>query len=237
MKTIVKNGVRYRGPKRRLALIEKFDPAAVEPIEDAVKTVIEMATAKFDETIELCYKLNIKQKHTIRDVLVMPHSVGKEKKVLVFAVADKAEEAKKAGADYVGSDDLAEKIQGGWLDFDAVIATPDQMKVVGKLGQILGRRKMMPNPKTGTVTNDIDRVVKEYKAGRVEVRADKTGNVHTVVGKKSSGAQVLLDNAMAIHKLLIKNKPNDLKGEYIASMVLAPTMGTSVQVDYKKLSV
>ncbi len=237
MKTIVKNGVKYKGPRRRLALIEKFDINAVVPLEDAVKTVGEMATAKFDETIELCYKLNIKQKHTIRDVLVMPHSVGKEKRVLVFAVADKAEEAKKAGADYVGSEDLVEKILGGWLDFDAVIATPDQMKFVGKLGQILGRRKMMPNPKTGTVTADIERVVKEYKAGRVEVRADKTGNVHAVVGKKSSGDQVLLENAMAIHKLLIKNKPSDLKGEYIASMSLAPTMGTSVKVDYKRISV
>lgn len=237
MKTIVKDGVKYKGPKRRIALIEKFDLAAIVPLEEAVKTVRDMSTAKFDETIELCYKLNIKQKHTIRDVLVMPHSVGKEKKVLVFAVAEKAEEAKKAGADYVGSDDLVEKILGGWIDFDAVIATPDQMKSVGKLGQILGRKKMMPNPKTGTVTTDIERVVKEYKAGRVEIRADKTGNVHAVIGRKSSTEQVLLENAQAIHKLLLKNKPNDLKGEYIASMAMAPTMGTSVKVDYKRLSV
>ena len=235
-KTLVKSGVTYKGTKRILQLIDKVEQDKSYGIDDAVKKVREVATAKFDETIELNYKLNIKQKHNIRDVLVMPHSVGKEKRVLVFAVGDKANEAKEAGADFIGSDDLAEKILGGWLDFDAVIATPDMMKIVGKLGQILGRRKMMPNPKTGTVTTDITRVVKEYKAGRVEVRADKTGNVHTVIGKKSSSEAVLMDNALAIHKLLMKNKPSDLKGEYMATMVLSPTMGVSVRVDFKKIS-
>jgi len=235
-KVLVKNGITYKGTKRYLAMLEKHDVDQIYAVEDAVKRVREVATAKFDETIELHYYLNIKQKHTIRDVLVMPHSVGKEKKVLVFAQGDKATEAKDAGADYVGGEDLSEKILGGWLDFDAVIATPDMMKVVGKLGAILGRRKMMPNPKTGTVTLEVTKVVKEYKAGRVEIRADKTGNVHAVVGKKSSSETALLENTMAIHKLIMKNRPSDLKGEYMASMTLAPTMGLAVPVDFKKLS-
>lgn len=217
-------------------MIEKFDKYEVLTLEDAAARIKEVSTAKFDETIEMHYKLNIKQKHNIRDVLVMPHSVGKEKKVLVFAAGDKAQEAKDAGADFVGSEDLVKKILDGWLEFDAVIATPDQMKFVGKLGPILGRRKMMPNPKTGTVTTDLERVVKEYKAGRVEIRADKTGNVHAVIGKKSSDNTALVENAVAIHKLLMKNKPTDLKGEYMASLTLAPTMGIGVKVDYKKIS-
>ncbi|NPV02629.1 MAG: 50S ribosomal protein L1 [Brevinematales bacterium] len=236
-KVLVKDGITYKGTKRYLAMLEKHDIFQTYALEDAVKRVREVATAKFDETIELHYLLNIKQKHTIRDVLVMPHSVGREKKVLVFAQGDKAAEAKDAGADFVGGEDLAEKILGGWLEFDAVIATPDMMKVVGKLGAILGRRKMMPNPKTGTVTMDLTKVVKEYKAGRVEIRADKTGNIHAVIGKKSSSEQALLENTLAIHKLLMKNRPTDLKGEYMASMNLAPTMGLVVPVDFKKISV
>jgi large subunit ribosomal protein L1 len=235
-KTLVKNGVTYRGTKRILSMIDKYDKALVFSLEDAVKQVKELATAKFDETIELAYKLNIKQKHTVRDVLVLPHSVGKVTRVLVFAVGPKAEEAKSAGADYVGAEDLVEKILGGWLEFDAVIATPDMMKIVGKLGSILGRRKMMPNPKTGTVTNDIEKVVKEYKAGRTEVRADKTGNVHTVVGKKSSDDNAILENILAIHRLIMKNRPSDLKGDYISNLAISPTMGTSVRIDYKKIS-
>lgn len=237
MKTLVKDGVTYKGNRRYLELLEKYDRHASYSLEEAVSLVKSLATAKFDETIELHYNLNIKQKHNVRDVLIMPHSIGEEKKVLVFAVGEKAEEAKAAGAAYVGSEDLVEKISGGWVDFDAVIATPDQMKFVGKLGPVLGRKKMMPNPKTGTVTTDIERVVKEYKAGRVEVRADKTGNVHCIVGKKSASDGDVLDNIKAIHKLIMKNKPNDLKGEYIETMTLTPTMGTSVTVDFKKLSV
>lgn len=235
-KTLVKDGITYKGTRRYLSLLEKYDREALFLLEDAVKQVKELATTKFDETIELTYKLNIKQKHNVRDVLVLPHSVGKETRVLVFAVGEKAEEAKAAGADFIGAEELATKIQGGWLDFDAVIATPDMMKVVGKLGSILGRRKMMPNPKTGTVTQDIERVVKEYKKGRTEIRADKTGNIHSVVGRKSSDDKALVENIAAIHKLVMKNRPSDLKGDYIATMIISPSMGTSVKLDYKKIS-
>ena len=237
MKSIVKNGIVYKGTKRYLELLQKYDRNRLYPADEAAAKVLDLATAKFDESIELSYKLNIKQKHNIRDVLVLPHTVGKEKRVLVFADGDKAKEAEAAGASYIGGKDLVDKILGGWLEFDAVIATPDMMKFLGKLGPILGRRKMMPNPKTGTVTTDIERVVKEYKAGRTEVRADKTGNIHVVVGKKSLGEKVVYENMIAIHKLLMKNKPSDLKGEYMSTMTLSPTMGTSVMIDFKKISV
>ncbi len=236
MKKLVKNGITYKGTKRRLSLVEKFDQGEVLGLDDALVRVKELATAKFDETIEMNFKLDIKQKHSIRDVVLMPHNIGKEQKVLVFAVGEKAEEAKAAGADFVGAEEYVEKIQKGWLEMDAVIATPDMMKIVGKLGAILGRRKMMPNPKTGTVTTDIERVVKEYKAGRAEVRADKTGNVHTVIGKQSQSDEILKSNALAIFKVILKNKPSDLKGEYMKTMAFSPTMGPSVLVDYKKIS-
>ena len=237
MKTIAKNGIEYKGGKRYLSMIEKMDLQKDYAFEEACKVVKDTATAKFDESIDMSYKLNIKQKHTIRDVVILPHSTGKNVRVLVFAEGEKAAEAKDAGADYVGGEEFVEKIIGGWLDFDAVLATPDMMKGLGKVAPILGRRKMMPNPKTGTVTLDIARAVKEAKAGKVEVRADKTGNIHVVVGKKSLSNQDLYDNALAIHKVLIKNKPADLKGDYIRTMALSATMGPAVNVDFKKIAV
>ncbi len=237
MKTLSKNGVVYKGGKRFLTLIEKNDLTPLYGLEDASKVVKNIATAKFDESIDMSYKLNIKQKHTIRDVVVLPHSIGKVVRVLAFAAGEKAAEAKEAGADFVGGEDLVEKISQGWLDFDAVLATPDMMKVIGKVAPILGRRKMMPNPKTGTVTMDVTRVVKEFKAGKVEIRADKTGNVHVVIGKKSLPENDLYENAMAIHKVLIKNKPADLKGDYIKTMALSPTMGPAVKIDFKRIAV
>ena len=154
-----------------------------------------MAYAKFDETVEVSMKLNIKSKHTIRDVMALPHLFGKEKKILVFAKGDKAEEARKAGAAFVGDDDLIEKIKGGWLDFDIAVATPDMMKDVGKLGQILGRRGLMPNPKTQTVTFNIKEALDELKKGRVEYRADKGGVVHLAVGKLSMDKEKITENA------------------------------------------
>ncbi|MGC8764609.1 MAG: 50S ribosomal protein L1 [Brevinematia bacterium] len=237
MKVLVKNNVVYKGGKRILSLIEKFDLEKFYPLDEACKLVKETATAKFDETIELSYKLNIKQKHNIRDVVLLPHSTGKQCRVLVFAEGEKAVEAEKAGADYVGSTELVEKIAGGWLDFEACIATPDMMKNLSKIAPILGRRKLMPNPKTGTVTMEIERAVKEAKAGKVEIRNDKTGNIHTIIGKKSSSAEVLYENALAIHRVLLKNKPADLKGDYIATMVISATMGPGIKVDFKKLSI
>jgi large subunit ribosomal protein L1 len=237
MKSLKKNGIVYKGGKRYLSLIEKNDLAQLHSLEEGTKLAKEIAVAKFDESVDLSYKLNIKQKHTIRDVVVLPHSIGKKVRVLAFAAGDKANEALSAGADYVGGEDLVEKIQGGWLDFDAVLATPDMMKILGKIAPILGRRKMMPNPKTGTVTTDVDRVIKEFKAGKVEVRADKTGNVHVVVGKKSLAPEALYENALAIHKVLIKNKPADLKGDYIKTMVISSTMSPAVNIDFKKIAV
>jgi large subunit ribosomal protein L1 len=236
MKTLVKNKVVYKGGKRYLGLIEKNELAKSYSIEDACKMVKACATAKFDESIDMSYHLNIKQKHNIRDVVILPHSTGKNVRVLVFAAGEKAEEAKQAGADFIGAEDLVEKISKGWLEFDACVATPDMMKIIGKIAPILGRAKLMPNPKTGTVTMDIARVVKESKAGKVEVRADKTGNVHVVIGRKSLSEQDLIDNANAIHRVLLKNKPADLKGDYIGTMVLTSTMSPAVKVDFKKLS-
>lgn len=236
MKTLVKNGITFKGGKKYLLAIEKNDLEKAYSIEEACKVVKNIATANFDESIDMSYKLNIKQKHTIRDVVILPHSLGKEVRVLVFAQGEKAAEAKEAGADFVGAEDLVEKIAGGWLEFDACIATPDMMKLLGKVAPVLGRAKLMPNPKTGTVTLDIARVVKESKAGKVEIRADKTGNVHVVIGKKRLNDQDLVDNAHAIHKVLLKNKPADLKGDYIATMVMSSTMSPAVKIDFKKLS-
>lgn len=236
MKVIERNGVRYKGTKRQIEAIQKFDLLIPYGLDEAVKMVKELATAKFDETIELHYNLNIKQKHNIRDTVVMPHNIGKEVKVLVFAEGDKAAEAKNAGADFIGSDDLIQKIKDGWFEFDAVVATPDMMPKLAVIASGLGRRKLMPSPKTGNVTLEVERVVKEFKAGKVEVRADKTGNVHVVVGKKTKSDQDLAENVMAIHQLIMRNKPTDLKGEYIKTLVITSTMGPSIRIDFKKLT-
>lgn len=236
MKVIERNGVRYKGTKRQIDAIQKFDLLASYGLDEAVKMVKELATAKFDETIELHYNLNIKQKHNIRDTVVMPHNIGKEVKVLVFAEGDKATEAKNAGADFIGSDDLIQKIKDGWFEFDAVVATPDMMPKLAVIASGLGRRKLMPSPKTGNVTLEVERVVKEFKAGKVEVRSDKTGNVHVVVGKKTKSDQDLAENVMAIHQLIMRNKPTDLKGEYIKTLVITSTMGPSIRIDFKKLT-
>lgn len=236
MKTLVKNRIAYKGGRRYLGMIEKNDLQKAYSLEEACKLVKQLATAKFDESIDISYHLDIKQKHNIRDVVVLPHSTGRNIRVLVFATGEKAEEARQAGAEYVGTDEFVEKISKGWLDFEACVATPDMMKSLGKIAPILGRKKLMPNPKTGTVTLDIARVVKESKAGKVEVRADKTGNVHVVIGRKSLGDQELIDNAHAVHKVLLKNRPADLKGDFIATMVMTSTMSPAVKVDFKKLS-
>lgn len=237
MGILLHDGIRYKGTKRQLENIKKFDLTQNYGLDDAVKMVKELANAKFDETIELHYNLNIKQKHSIRDTLVMPHNVGKEVKVLVFAEGEGATEAKNAGADFVGSDDLIQKIKDGWFEFDAVVATPDMMPRLSVVASGLGRRKLMPSPKTGNVTLEIERVVKEFKAGKIEVRGDKTGNFHIVVGKASKVDQDIAENVLAIHQLIIRNKPSDLKGEYIKTLTLTSTMGPSVSIDHKKVTV
>ncbi|MGL5722658.1 MAG: 50S ribosomal protein L1 [Brevinema sp.] len=235
MKPITVKGVTYKGSKKRLATIQAHDLTTIYSVEEAIKLSQETATAKFDETIELHYNLNIKQKHNIRDTVVMPHNIGKDVRVLVFAEGEKATEAKACGADFVGSDDLIQKIKDGWFDFDAVVATPDMMPRLSVVAAGLGRRKLMPSPKTGNVTLEIEKTVKEFKAGKVEVRADKTGNIHVVIGKKSKPTQDLVENLMAIHRLILKNKPTDLKGDYIKTFVVASTMGPAVRIDFKKL--
>ncbi|UZN23402.1 50S ribosomal protein L1 [bacterium 3DAC] len=227
---MAKRGKRYK------ALLEKYDRNAEYSIKEAVKLVKELATAKFDETIELHMRMGIDPKkpdQNIRSSVVLPHGTGKNVRVLVFAEGAKAEEAKEAGADYVGSDDLIEKIQKGWLDFDIAIATPDQMRKVSKIARILGPRGLMPNPKAGTVTNDIAAAVKEFKAGKIEFRNDKTGNLHIPVGKASFDEQKLLENIKAALAAVLAAKPASSKGAYIKKMVLAPTMGPGVRVNVK----
>ncbi|NOZ91719.1 MAG: 50S ribosomal protein L1 [Dictyoglomi bacterium] len=227
---MAKRGKRYK------ALLEKYDRNAEYSIKEAVKLIKELATAKFDETIELHMRMGIDPKkpdQNIRSSVVLPHGTGKNVRVLVFAEGAKAEEAKEAGADYVGSDDLIEKIQKGWLDFDIAIATPDQMRKVSKIARILGPRGLMPNPKAGTVTNDIAAAVKEFKAGKIEFRNDKTGNLHIPVGKASFDEQKLLENIKAALAAVLAAKPASSKGAYIKKMVLAPTMGPGVRVNVK----
>ncbi len=193
-----------------------------------------MAFAKFDETVEVAIRLNLKGKHTVRDTLVLPHGFRAEKKILVFAKGDKAEEARANGAAFVGDQDLIEKIQGGWLDFDIAVATPDMMKDVGKLGQVLGRRGLMPNPKTKTVTFDVKGAVEELKKGRVEFKADKSGVVHMAIGKVSMDAEKILENARLLLQEVLRKRPADLKGEYVQSIALSSTMGPGVLVNAKE---
>jgi len=219
--------------KKYRAAAEKIDHEELYPIEKAVDLVKGLAYAKFDETVEVSMKLNIKSKHTIRDVMALPHRFGREKKILVFAKGDKAEEARKAGAAFVGEADLIDKIKGGWLDFDVAVATPDMMKDVGKLGQILGRRGLMPNPKTQTVTFNIKEALDELRKGRVEYRADKGGVVHLAVGKVSMEKDQIRENAVAFISEVIKRRPSDLKGDYIHSIVLSSTMGPGIRLSPK----
>jgi len=190
--------------------------------------------AKFDETVELALRLGVDPKHAdqmVRGTVVLPHGLGKSKRVLAIAGADKQKEAQQAGADHVGGEEMVEKIQGGFMDFDAVVATPDMMRAVGKLGKVLGPRGLMPNPKTGTVTMDIAKAVKEIKAGKVEFRVDKTGIIHAPLGKISFPAQSLIENAHALVDSIVKAKPAAAKGKYLRSVTVSSTMGPGVRID------
>jgi len=200
----------------------------------ALESVRKAAFAKFDETVELSLRLGVNPKHAdqmVRGTVVLPHGTGKSKRVLVLASGDKIKEAEAAGADHVGGPEMVEKIQGGWLEFDAVIATPDMMREVGKLGRVLGPRGMMPNPKTGTVTFDVSQAVQEIKAGKVEFRVDKTAIIHVPVGKLSFEDTKLQENTMALVQAVLRAKPAAAKGKYLISVHLASTMGPGVQVD------
>lgn len=220
--------------KKYLEAVKKYKHDEFYSIDKAVEILKQCAFAKFDETVELAMSLNLKTQHTIRDTLVLPHTFGKEKRILVFAKGEKAEEARQNGATYVGDDDLIEKIKGGWLDFDVAVATPDLMKDVGKLGQILGRRGLMPNPKTQTVTFDIKGAIAELKKGRVEFRADKTGVVHLPIGKVSMPNEKLAENIKAVIDTIKRKRPSDLKGEFVKSVVISSTMGPGIKIEYSE---
>ncbi|HEX5042075.1 MAG TPA: 50S ribosomal protein L1 [Candidatus Polarisedimenticolaceae bacterium] len=203
-------------------------------IDEAIPVVRKAAYAKFDETVEMAMRLGVDPKHAdqmVRGTVVLPHGTGKSKRVLVIAGGDKLKEAESAGADHVGGAELVGKIQEGWLDFDAVVATPDMMREVGKLGKVLGPRGLMPNPKTGTVTFDVASAIREIKAGKVEFRVDKTGIVHVPLGKLSFPDQSLIDNANAIVHAVVRAKPAAAKGKYMKSITVASTMGPGVKVD------
>lgn len=219
-----------RGKKYREA-VAKVDKDQVYGYIDAIKLVKEMSFAKFDETVELSVKLNLKKSQTVRDTTVLPEQFSGDKKVLVFAKGDKVEEAKAAGAAYVGDTDLIEKIRGGWLDFDVAVATPDMMKDVGRLGPILGRRGLMPNPKTQTVTFDIKGALAELQKGRVEYRSDKTGVVHLAIGKVSMDPEKVQQNVEHVVSEIVKKKPADSKGDFVRSVSLSSTMGPGVRVE------
>jgi large subunit ribosomal protein L1 len=222
--------------KQYLEAEKKIDRQKAYPLADSIKLLKEASYAKFDQTVEMAINLNILQKHTVRDTVVLPFGTGKKVSVLVFAKADKAKEAQDAGADFVGDDDLVEKIKGGWFDFDVAVATPDMMKSVGKIGQLLGKRGLMPNPKTGTVTNDIKRTVGELKKGRIEFRADKSGIIHLGIGKMSMEDNSLVENIKALYEGVLHKRPSDLKGEYIKSMYVSATMSPGIKIDYKQIA-
>ncbi|NPV04261.1 MAG: 50S ribosomal protein L1 [Syntrophaceae bacterium] len=220
--------------KRYTEAKKKIEPGKRYPLKEAVEIAVSTAGAKFDETLDAAIRLGVDPKHAdqmVRGSVALPHGLGKTVRVLVFAKGEKEKEALDAGADYAGSDDLVEKIKGGWLEFDRVVATPDMMGTVGKLGKILGPRGLMPNPKVGTVTFDVGKVVKELKAGKVEFRVEKAGIVHSPVGKASFGAEKLLENVTALLETIIKLKPASSKGTYLKSISLSTTMGPGVKVD------
>jgi large subunit ribosomal protein L1 len=223
-----------KASKRFATIREQVDPQTHYSLQDAIALVRKLATAKFDETVEMAIALGIDPKFTdqaIRGTCVLPNGTGKKVRVLVFARGDKADEARAAGAEYVGDDDMAEKILGGWIDFDVVIATPDMMKVVGKLGRVLGPRSLMPNPKTGTVTNDVAAAVKESKGGKIAFRNDKAGNVNVPIGKASFEEKALEENAMAFLEKIMQLKPSAAKGRYLISVSISSTMGPGVRLD------
>ena len=223
-----------RGKKYQEAL-KKVDRESLYGVDDALVLLKDLSFAKFDETIELSIKLNIKRSQSVRDTVVLPNQFAEEKKILVFAKGEKAEEAREAGAAFVGDVDLVEKIRGGWLEFDVAVATPDMMKDVGRLGPILGRRGLMPNPKTRTVTFDIKAALAELKQGRVEFRADKTGVVHLAIGKVSMESPLVAENVKLVIKEILRKKPADVKGDFVKSVALSSTMGPGIKLDARAL--
>jgi len=222
-----RHGKKYTAARARI-------PAKASTLEEAIPLLKQIKTAKFDETMEVALLLGVDPKHAdqmVRGTVVLPHGTGGSKKVLVIATGEKLKEAERAGADHVGGLDMVQKIQEGWLDFDAIVATPDTMKDVGKLGKILGPKGLMPNPKTGTVTFDVAKAVQEIKAGKVEFRVDKTAIIHVPFGRSSFAEQQLIDNARALIAAVLRAKPATAKGKYLRTAYLSSTMSPSIKLD------
>jgi large subunit ribosomal protein L1 len=220
---------------------KRYDAAAAKiasdrqySLDEAIGVLKSMPGAKFDESVDLSFRLGVDPKHAdqmVRGAVVLPHGIGKTVRVAVFAKGEKEREAREAGADVIGAEDLVERVQGGWMEFDTAVATPDLMGQVGRLGKVLGPRGLMPNPKLGTVTFDVSRAVREAKAGKIEFRVDKAGNIHTPVGKRSFSAENLRDNAMALIEAIVRAKPAAAKGTYLKSLTVSSTMSPGVPVD------
>jgi large subunit ribosomal protein L1 len=223
----MKHGKKYR------EALKKYDATKNYDLLKAISLVKELKFAKFDETVEIHVNLKLGKSQSVRDTVVLPHQFRGEKKVLVFCKEDRVKEALDAGAAFAGADEYIEKVKGGWLDFDIAVATPDMMKDVGRLGMVLGRKGLMPNPKTGTVTNEISAAINELKKGRVEFRADKTGVIHLAVGKVSMDAEKITDNINAFLLEMNRKKPSDAKADFVQSVSVSSTMGPGVWVDYK----
>ena len=224
--------------KKYVEARKKVDSAKLYEVEDALALVQETATAKFNETVEVAFKLGVDPRHAdqqIRGAVVLPHGTGKSRTVLVFAKGDKAKEAEAAGAEFVGAEDMVAKIQSGWFGFDVAIATPDMMGVVGKIGRLLGPKGLMPNPKTGTVTMDVTKAVNEVKAGKIEYRVDKAGIIHAPIGKAKFEHEKLVENFKALTDILVKAKPAGVKGQYIKSVTVSSTMGPGVKINPLKV--
>ena len=220
--------------KRYDAAVAKVAPDKQHSLEEAIGVLKAMPGAKFDESVDLSFRLGVDPKHAdqmVRGAVVLPHGIGKTVRVAVFAKGEKEREAREAGADVIGAEDLVEKVQGGFMEFDTTIATPDLMGQVGRLGKVLGPRGLMPNPKLGTVTFDISRAVREAKAGKIEFRVDKAGNIHTPVGKRSFSEQNLRDNAMALIEAIVRAKPAAAKGVYLRTLTVSSTMSPGVPLD------
>ena len=230
----MKKGKRYQEAEKLI------DRKKLYTAKEALDTIEKMPKTKFDETVELHMKLGVDSKQAdqqVRGAVVLPHGTGRSVKVLVFAKGDKAKEAQEAGADFVGADELVQKIQGeNWFDYDVVVATPDMMGVVGRLGRVLGPKGLMPNPKAGTVTMDVTKAVHDIKAGKIEYRLDKTNIIHVPVGKASFTEEQLSDNFQTLIDAIVKARPSTLKGQYLKSVVIAPTMGPGVKINPMKLA-
>ena len=232
--SMTSHGRKFRDARVKVTAGTKFAP------DDAVQLVKELSFAKFDETVELTLRLGVDPRHAdqmVRGTVVLPHGLGKSKRVLAIASGEKQKEAQEAGADVVGGEEIVDKISGGWIDFEAVVATPDMMRAVGKLGKVLGPRGLMPNPKTGTVSVDVAKAVREIKAGKVEFRVDKTGIIHAPVGRTSFASDALVANAHALVESIVKAKPASSKGTYLRSVTVASTMGPGICVDTTHISV